>query len=54
MTDDGANGDATAGDGVYSAKVKASDAIQYYFLAESEEAALTYPERASYDFLEVK
>lgn len=54
LTDDGANGDAAAGDGVFSASVKSADATQYYFAAESDEAAMTFPEKASFEFLEVK
>jgi CotH kinase protein len=54
MSDDGANGDATANDGIYTATLKATDATQYYYAVESEEAALTLPERASFEFFEVK
>ncbi len=53
MTDDGTNGDATAGDGIYTAEVAAAKVKQYYVAAESEEAAATFPERASYEFLKV-
>lgn len=54
MSDDGANGDAAAGDGIYTAAVKSTDATQYYFAAENEEAAQTLPEKASFEFMEVK
>lgn len=53
MTDDGANGDATAGDGIYTAEASAAKVKHYYVAAESEEAAATFPERASYQFLSV-
>jgi hypothetical protein len=53
MTDDGANGDATAGDGIYSATVPLVKLAHYYILAEGEETASTFPERASFDFLKV-
>ncbi len=54
MTDDGANGDVTAGDGIYTAEVEAAKVKHYYVSAESAEAAATFPERASYEFLKVE
>ncbi len=53
MTDDGANGDATAGDGIYTAEIAADKIKHYYVAADNEEAAATFPERASYEFLKV-
>ena len=53
MLDDGANGDAKAGDGIYTAEVASAQVKHYYVAAESEEAAATFPERASYEFLQV-
>ncbi|MEO6040072.1 MAG: CotH kinase family protein, partial [Saprospiraceae bacterium] len=53
MLDDGANGDATAGDGIFTAEVPASSVKHYYVAAESAEAAATFPERASYEFITV-
>jgi hypothetical protein len=50
LKDDGTDGDATAGDGIFSANVEANAVKQYYFAAESAEAAITLPERASYEF----
>ena len=54
MTDDGANGDATAGDGIYTAQVPAGSIKHYYVAAENADAAATFPERASYEFLKVE
>ncbi|MBU6342672.1 MAG: CotH kinase family protein [Bacteroidetes bacterium] len=53
MTDDGANGDAKAGDGIFTALVDASLLKHYYVVAEGEESASCYPEKASYAFLKV-
>jgi hypothetical protein len=53
LRDDGTLGDAVAGDGVFSAEVDAAKVQHYYFAAENEEAAATYPERASYEFLKI-
>lgn len=54
MSDDGENGDATASDGIYTASLKAADATQYYFVADNDEAAVTLPAKASFEFMEVK
>ncbi|GAB4495053.1 MAG: hypothetical protein OHK0019_23070 [Saprospiraceae bacterium] len=54
MYDDGTNGDATAGDGIFTAVVKADWVKHYYVVAEGEEAAALVPERASYEFFEIK
>ncbi len=54
MTDDGTNGDATAGDGIYTAEVPATSIKQYYVAAENADAAATFPERASFEFLKVE
>lgn len=53
LFDDGTHGDATAGDGIFSAEVNASEVSQYYFSAENAEAGATLPERASYEFLKI-
>jgi hypothetical protein len=53
LFDDGTNGDATAGDGVYSTMVDAAIVTQYYFVAEGEEGAALLPERASKEFFKV-
>jgi hypothetical protein len=54
MYDDGTNGDATAGDGIFTASVKGHLVKHYYIVAEGEEAATILPERASYEFFELK
>ncbi len=54
MYDDGTNGDAAAGDGLFTAVVKAEAVKHYYVVAEGEDAAAVLPERASYEFYEVK
>lgn len=54
MNDSGANGDATAGDGIFSASVPAAQAKQYYVAGENANAAATFPERASYEYLKVE
>jgi CotH kinase protein len=54
LRDDGQNGDTTAGDGVFSSLIPAKSIKHYYIVAENAEAAATYPERASYEFLKVE
>lgn len=54
LHDDGTQGDAVAGDGIFSAVAPAAQAVQYYFSAENADAAATLPERASYEFFTVK
>jgi hypothetical protein len=54
MTDDGANGDMKAGDGIYTAVIEKSKVKHYYVAAENEEAAAVFPERASYEFLKAE
>ncbi|MBL7827313.1 MAG: CotH kinase family protein [Saprospiraceae bacterium] len=54
MLDDGANGDETAGDGIYSVVLDATIVKQYYIAAESDEGASLFPERASFEFLKVE
>jgi len=54
MKDVNADEESSVKDGIYTATVNAADVTQYYFAAESEEAALTLPERASFEFFEVK
>ena len=53
MLDDGTNGDAAASDGIYTVTLDAQLIKQYYIAAEGEEAASTFPERASYEYLTV-
>lgn len=54
LLDDGANGDAVAGDGMYTVVIDAALVKHYYAVAESEEAALCFPERASFEYLRVE
>lgn len=54
LYDDGTHGDATAGDSVFSTSVPASSIQHYYFSAENADAAATLPERASFEFLNIK
>lgn len=54
LFDDGTHGDATAGDGIFSAEVDTALTNQYYFSAENADAAATLPERASYEFFNAK
>jgi hypothetical protein len=53
LFDDGTNGDATAGDGIYTNTLDAAIVKHYYFAAEAAEAAATLPERASFEFLQL-
>jgi len=54
MLDDGANGDAVAGDGIFTVMIDAAIMKQYYIAAEGEEGASTLPERASFAYLTVE
>lgn len=54
MKDDGTGGDAATGDGVYTALVPAAQIKQYYLVAENEGAAVTLPEKASFEYLKVE
>ncbi|MBL7795874.1 MAG: CotH kinase family protein [Saprospiraceae bacterium] len=54
MNDSGQNGDATAGDHIFSAVIPRTDAKHYYIVGENAEAAALYPERASYEFIKVE
>jgi hypothetical protein len=54
LLDDGANGDAAAGDGIFTVLIDAAIVKQYYIAAEGEEGASTFPERASYEFLKAE
>jgi CotH kinase protein len=50
LSDSGLHGDIQASDGLWSAKVPADKAKQYYFAAENADAAATLPERASWEY----
>ncbi len=54
LFDDGTNGDATAGDGIFTASVDAPLVKHYYFAAENDDSAATFPARASYEFLKTE
>lgn len=53
MLDDGTNGDAKAGDGIYTVQIDAAIVAHYYIAAESTEAAITFPARASMEYLKL-
>ena len=55
MSDDGTHNDDAANDGTWGVVFdKKSPTMQYYILAENEEAVETFPSRAGLDYLEVK
>lgn len=53
LLDDGANGDVTAADGIFTATLDAAIVKEYYIAAEGEEGGSVFPERASFEFLKV-
>ena len=53
MFDDGKHNDEAAGDGIFGVVMDAKN-IQYYIMAENEEAVGLMPERAGFEFLEIK
>lgn len=54
LNDKGENGDARAGDGIFSALIPSEKVKQYYVAAENAEAAATWPERASHEYLKIQ
>ncbi len=54
MYDDGTNGDASAGDGIYSTVLPptGTDDIKFYIRAQNDNAMTLSPERAEYEFYE--
>lgn len=54
LNDKGENGDVKSGDGIFSALIASAKVKQYYIAAENAEAAATFPERASYEYLKVE
>lgn len=53
MVDDGTNGDATAGDGIYTSPLPfqpTTDDIKFYIRAQNDDALRLSPERAEYEF----
>ncbi len=53
LLDDATNGDAAATDGIFTATLDAALVKQWYIAAESDEAAATLPERASFEFFKL-
>ncbi|MCP3928568.1 MAG: hypothetical protein GY705_05640 [Bacteroidetes bacterium] len=53
MFDDGGHNDEVVGDDVWGAMIKNEKGIQYYIIAEGEKAATLYPEKASFESVEV-
>ena len=53
MFDDGKHNDEAAGDGIFGVVIDVKS-IQYYIMAENEEAVGLMPERAGFEFLEIK
>lgn len=54
LKDDGYQGDNAAFDGLFGISLDKKECTQYYLLAYNADAAVTMPERASYEFFEVK
>ncbi len=54
MHDDGQDGDAAAADGIFSARLPKERITQYYVVGENADAAASYPERASYEFIKIE
>jgi hypothetical protein len=54
MKDDGFQNDAAAFDGNLGLKLPAKDILQYYLVGINDQAAVLSPERASFEFYEVK
>ena len=54
MKDDGTQNDGTATDGIYGLQIPQNGVFQYYIVAIGENSAALSPERASFEFYEVK
>lgn len=54
MFDDSSHNDEMAGDGIWGATIDWKPGTHYYIIAEGERAARLSPERASFEFYEVK
>lgn len=54
MLDDGEHGDQTAGDQVYGFGIKHQPGIQYYLIAIKDKTAALSPEKAAFEFHEVR
>ena len=54
MHDDGKHNDNAAGDNIYGVSVDKKNYLQYFINAEGEEAVSLLPERAAFEFFEIK
>lgn len=54
MLDDGEQQDGNSGDDVYGILIDSAKYLQYYIVAESEDAASVSPEKASFECFEIK
>ena len=54
LLDSGADGDQTAGDGIYSMELDGGVGAQYYVIGENEKSAALSPERAAFEFYKVE
>lgn len=54
LKDDGENGDKKAADAIWTGLLDKKENLQYYIVAEGETTASLSPERASFEFYEVK
>jgi len=54
MKDDGASGDRSAGDSVYGAGIEWKPGIEYYMVGENEKTASLSPEKAAFEYYEIK
>ncbi len=54
MFDDSKNNDQMAGDGIWGVTLDWKPGTNYYIVAEGERSARLSPERASFEFYEVK
>jgi len=54
MFDDSGHNDQMEGDAIWGATIEKKSGIQYYIIAEGQRLAMLSPERASFEFYEVK
>ncbi len=54
LKDDGENNDFSADDGFYGLDIDFKAGMQYYILAENEKTVMLHPERAEFEFHEIK
>ena len=54
MKDDGASEDRSAGDSIYGAGIEWKPGIEYYIVGENEKTAALSPERAAFEYHEIK